>query len=226
MAPWASALRRFALRLGLESTPFAVNGILRRRVWVRRHKLWEYAAMAASLPSGGGERRLRILDFGGAATLPIYFFASRGCHVECLDIDLPLCRATRRAAERHSWPLLASSLNLVESPPPDHWMPFDAVVSASVLEHIPKAQQAMLLARLASLLRPGGVFILTFDFGEQTPQPGAVRSAEEAAELAAASGLACMGGESFRDTGKRFPLDRRYPSNLFTFGALFLEKKV
>jgi SAM-dependent methyltransferase len=225
-APWASALRRFALRLGFEGTPFAVNGILRWRVWVQRHKLWEYAAMAACLFHRPGERRLRILDFGGAATLPIYFLCSRGCEVECLDIDLRLCEATRRAAERHSWPLRAGSLNIAESPPPKDWEPFDAVISASVLEHVPKAQQGILLMRLASVLRPGGMLILTFDYGEDAPQPGAIRSVEEVASLVAASGLESRGGEPFRDTGKRFPLDRRFPSKLFTFGALFLEKKV
>ena len=39
----AGELRRFALRLAFAGTPFAVNGVLRHRFWVRRHKLWEYA---------------------------------------------------------------------------------------------------------------------------------------------------------------------------------------
>jgi SAM-dependent methyltransferase len=225
MAPWVKALRRFALRLGLEGTPFAVNGILRRRVWVLRHKLWEYVASVACLAPGAPEsagRPLHILDFGGAATLPIYFLASRGCQVECLDIDPVLCEATRQAAARHSWPLRASTLNLVETPPPADWQPFDGIISASVLEHVPKAQQPMVVARLASLLRPGGTLVLTFDYGADAPQPGAVRSVEEVGALVVASRLDCAGGQSFRDSGERFALDRRYPSKKFTFGALFL----
>ena len=222
---WAQSMRRFAAGLGLRGLPFAVNGVLHRRVLVSAHKLWEYAVSAACLlgaPAPGVA--LRILDFGGAATLPIYFFADRGHQVECLDIDEGLCEATRRAAARGRWPLRISSLNLVESPPPADWAPFDAVISASVLEHIPKTQQEVAVARLAGLLRPGGVFVLSFDFGADAPQPLAVRSVEEAERLVAASGLEYLGGGPFRDTGTRFALDRRHPASRFTFGVLFLVK--
>jgi SAM-dependent methyltransferase len=225
MAHWARSFRSFAARLALRGTPFAVNGVLRRRVFLRRHKLWEYAASAACLFAPGEKRRPRILDFGGAATLPVYLFAGRGCQVECLDIDERLCEATRRAARRHGWPLRVGSHNLVDLPAPRQWTPFDAVISASVLEHLPKERQGLVISRLAGLLRPGGVFVLTFDFGEQAPQPGAVRTVEEVERLAEASGLAWMGDQSFVDTGARFALDRRYPDRKFTFGALFLERK-
>jgi SAM-dependent methyltransferase len=225
VAPWARALRAFGARLALRGTPFAVNGVLRRRWIVRRHKLWEYAASAAFLPLGTNERRLRILDFGGAATLPIYFFAARGSSVECLDIDEALCAATRRAAVRHRWPLAVGSHNLAESPAPPDWVgAFDAVISASVLEHLPKEKQATVVARLAGLLRVGGRMVVSFDFGAHAPQPGAVRSIEEVESLVAASGLEYAGGERFRDAGARFGLDRRHPNRKFTFGVLFLER--
>jgi SAM-dependent methyltransferase len=224
MVPWARTLRAFGARLGLRGTPFAVNGVLRRRFFVRRHKLWEYAASAACLLAGS-ERRFHILDFGGAATLPIYFFAGRGCEVACLDTDERLCEATRRAAARHRWALRVSSVNLLKSPlPAEMGGPFDAVISASVLEHLPKEQQAAAVARLAAALRPGGVFALTFDFGADAPQPGAVRSVDEVERLVAASGLQWMGGQAFQDTGARFALDRRYRHRKFTFGMAFLER--
>ncbi|HXZ19153.1 MAG TPA: class I SAM-dependent methyltransferase [Candidatus Acidoferrales bacterium] len=225
MAPWARALRAFGVRLGLQGTPFAVNGVLRRRLYVRRHKMWEYAASAACL-FAEGEKPLRILDFGGAATLPIYFFAARRCQVACLDIDERLCEATRHAAARHRWSLRVSSENLLESPlPAELSAPFDAVVSASVLEHLPKNQQADAVARLAALIRPGGKFVITFDFGADAPQPGAVRTVGEVERLVAASGLEWIGGHPFRDTRTRFALDRRYPDCQFTFGAMFLERR-
>jgi len=225
--PWAAAMRRFAAGLGLRRTPFAVNGVLHRRVLVSAHKLWEYAVSAACILSEPSRKEsLRILDFGGAATLPVYFFAARGHAVECLDIDEELCAATRRAAARHRWPLGVSSLNLVDTPPPADWERFDAVISASVLEHIPKAQQEVAVARLAGLVRPGGVFVLSFDFGADAPQPLAVRSVEEAERLVAASGLDYLGGGHFRDTGARYALDRRHPTRRFTFGVLFLERRL
>jgi len=225
VAPWARALRAFGAKLALKGTPFAVNGVLRRRFFARRHKLWEYAASAACLLSANQGRRLRILDFGGAATLPIYFFAARGCEVECLDVDEALCAATRKAAARHGWPLDASPDNLLETPAPPNWAgAFDAVISASVLEHLPKPQQAVAVARLAALLRPGGVMVISFDFGKDAPQPGAVRSVEEVEALVAASGLSYTGGARFQDTGARFALDRRHARSKFTFAVLFLEK--
>lgn len=240
VAPWARALRQFAFRLGFEGTPFAVNGILRRRFTVRRHKLWEYARSTAAvlLDSGrvpcSGEAPdeanapLRVLDFGGAATLPVFFLAAQGCDVECLDIDEALTEWTNQVATDHGWRLHASPHNLVERVAPAHWRPFDAVVSASVLEHIPKLSQTVVLQRLGVLLRPGGMMALSFDYGDDAPQPGAIRDAFEVHRLVAASGLSYPLSEriheNFQDTGERFALDRRHPRNRFTFGSLFLQK--
>lgn len=224
VASWARQIRRLAFRLGLEGTPFAVNGILRRRFTVRRHKLWEYARGAAGAFSCSGGAPGRILDFGGGATLPVFFFASRGIDVLCLDVDGPLTAWTNRVAAEHRWPLRGSTHDLVEAAPPPDWQAFDAVVSASVLEHIPKTAQARVLERLASLLRPGGVMAISFDFGADAPQPGAIRDVAEVARLVAATGLVYLDGRPFQDTGERFVLDRRHPHASFTFGSLFLQK--
>ena len=144
----------------------------------------------------------------------------------CLDIDERLCDATRQAAARHHWRLRVSPVNLLDSQlPAEMSNPFDAVVSASVLEHLPKDRQADAVSRLAALVRPGGLFVLTLDFGADAPQPGALRSVEEVQRLVAASGLEWIDGQEFRDTGLRFALDRRYPERKFTFGAVFLQKR-
>jgi 2-polyprenyl-3-methyl-5-hydroxy-6-metoxy-1,4-benzoquinol methylase len=113
---------------------------------------------------------------------------------------------------------------LVEAAAPGHWQLFDAVVSASVLEHIPKASQGLVLRRLSDLLRPGGWMAISFDYGDGAPQPGAIRDALEVHRLVAASGLAYPDHHLFEDTGERFALDRRHPRNRFTFGSLFLRK--
>lgn len=248
VAPWARALRRFAFRLGVEGAPFAVNGVLRRRFTVSRHKLWEYARSAAAvMPASGTEpghgvqpgaepeeaiAPPRILDFGGAATLPIFFIAARDCEVECLDLDMALVDWTNDLAAQRGWRLHASTHNLVESVAPAHWQQFDAVVSASVLEHIPKHSQSLVLRRLCALLRPGGVMAISFDYGDDAPQPGAIRDSAEVHRLVAASGLAYppsddssdQNNQHFDDTGERFALDRRHPHNRYTFGSLFLQK--
>jgi 2-polyprenyl-3-methyl-5-hydroxy-6-metoxy-1,4-benzoquinol methylase len=224
----------------MEDTPFAVNGILRRRCIIRRHKLWECARSAAAILPGKETRKdsqessspVRILDFGGAATLPVFFFAAQGCEVECLDIDEVLAEWTNEVGERHGWQIHASAVNLVETSAPAHWAAFDAVVSASVLEHIPKASQTAVVRRLGALLRPGGVMAISFDYGEDAPQAGAIRDALEVKRLVTTSGLsyppagntARHESQEFLDTGERFALDRRHPRNRFTFGSLFLRK--
>lgn len=245
----ARALERFALRLGLSGERFAVNGVLRRRFRVRRHKLWEYARGVACVLAAAPAARLhgddtqppaevsvagaaaslrRVLDFGGGATLPIFYLARCGWEVLSLDIDAALTEATNRVSighgRRRAWRLRGSTYDLAQSPPPQEWGRFDAVISFSVLEHLAKELQPLVLERLAALLKPGGVFALTFDFGADAPVANAVRDLAEVERLVAATRLAYLGGKPFADTGERFVLDKRYPGRRFTFGSVFLRK--
>ena len=224
--PTAADLRRFALRLGLSGTRFAVNGILRHRFWVRENKLWEYArGLSGIFSAHPSAETFRVLDFGGAATIPIFFLASRSCGVLCLDIDTALSDWTNQVAKRRGWKLHASTHNLVATPALEEWGLFDAVISFSVLEHIPKAAQPLILERLAKLLKPGGIFALTFDFGADAPVPDAVRDLAEVERLVAATGLDYLDGKPLNDTGERFVIDRRHPQRRFTFASLFLQKQ-
>ncbi len=231
VAPMARALRRHAFQLGLQGSPFAVNGILRRRFWVRKNKLWEYArgldclACSFSLSEPEKGAKPRVLDFGGAATLPILYLAEFGCEVLCLDIDAALSDWTNQVAKRRGWKLHASTHNLVSTAAPAEWGQFDAVISFSVLEHIPKQSQLLTVARLAELLKPGGIFALTFDFGAEAPVKDAVRDFAEVEQLVAASGLDYLDGKPLTDTGERFAMDRRHPDRRFTFASVFLVKR-
>ena len=222
----AARLRRAALRLGLSGTRFAVNGILRHRLWVRENKLWEYArGLSCILNAPQPSATLRVLDFGGAATIPIFFLASLGCDVLCLDIDTALSDWTNHVAKRRGWKLEASTHNLVVTPALADWGLFDAVISFSVFEHIPKAAQPLIVERLAKLLKPGGIFALTFDFGADAPVQDAVRDFAEVERLVAATGLDYLDGKPLNDTGERFVIDRRHPQRRFTFASLFLMKR-
>ncbi len=226
IAPVAGALQRFALRLGLAGVPFAVNGVLRRRLRVRRHKLWEYACGIACLleAARSASGTPRALDFGGGATLPVFYLARVGWEMLSLDVDASLAAATNRVAEDKRWRLRASTHDLTQAPPPEAWGQFDAVISFSVLEHLSKPQQPLALERLAALVKPGGVLVLTFDFGADAPVADAVRDAAEVERLVAATRLAYLDGRPFADTGERFALDKRYPGRRFTFGSVFLCK--
>lgn len=224
----AAELRKFARRLSFRGARFAVNGVLKLRFRVREHKLWEYARGLAFFESAGvwpaAGAAPRIFDFGGAATLPVLYLASRGGEVLSADIDAGLSEWTNRMAARRGWRLRATTHNLLDAPAPAGWGLFDAVMSFSVLEHIAVEQQERLLAILGGLLRPGGVFALTFDYGPDAPQAGAVRDAARVERLILASGLALSDARGFCDSGQRFALDNRHPTRRFTFGSLFLRK--
>ncbi|HEV8385044.1 MAG TPA: class I SAM-dependent methyltransferase [Candidatus Acidoferrales bacterium] len=222
----AGQLRRFALRLGLSGTRYAVNGILRHRYWVRENKLWEYArGLACILAARGTRETFRVLDFGGAATIPVFYLASAGSDVHCLDIDATLSDWTNQVAKRRGWKLRATTHNLVTTPAPAEWGQFDAAISFSVLEHIAKEAQPLIVARVADLLKPGGIFALTFDFGADAPVKDAVRDLAEVERLVAASGLEYLDGKPLADTGERFALDRRHPGSQFTFASVFLARR-
>lgn len=227
VAPVAHGLRRFAFRMGLAGRRFAVNGVLRLRFHVREHKLWEYARGLAAVQSGvpAGVPAFRVLDFGGGATLPVSYLARQGAEVLCLDTDPLLAGWTNQMAAKRGWKLQASTHDLTVTPAPADWGKFDAIISFSVLEHIAKLRQAVLMERLATLLRPGGVLALTFDFGSEAPVADAVRDADCVSRLVSASGLSYLDAIGFQDTGERFALDRRYPGRRFTFASLFLRKE-
>ena len=215
----ARDLLRFGHRLWFNGVPFAVNGVLKRRWRIRWNKQWEYAR---GLAYGGFQPGLRVLDFGGGGTIPLFYLADRGCEVFSLDINASLTGHTTAIAQRMGWRLSGSTINLTEQPPLAAWGLFDRIVSFCVIEHVPKPLQRLALARLAGLLKAGGVFELTFDYSDTAPVAGAIRSVEEVRELVAATGLTLLGDGQFHDTGERFVLDKKYPTHRFTFGAVFL----
>lgn len=218
----ANALRKFALSLYWQRTPFSVNGVLKRRWRIRWNKLWEYSR---GLAYGDFQSGQRVLDFGGGATIPLFYLARLGCEVLSLDIDEKLTHHTNAAAVKHRWKLSGTTLDLTQTEAPTEWGSFDRVMSFCVLEHIPKQQQRLAIERLSSLLKPGGIFEFTFDFGENAPVDGAIRSLDEVRELIAASGLTPIGNQDLHDTGERFALDKKYAEREFTFGSLFLRKR-
>ena len=217
----AAELRRTVRWLALRRTRFAVNGVLRFRWRVRWHKMWEYARGLALADLRPG---MRVLDFGGAATLPVLHLARIGCDVLSTDIDRPLAEHTDRVARERGWRLRSSTVDLTRSEPPADWGSFHRVLSFCVLEHLPTEAKHTALRRLAGLLDPEGILAVTFDFGRDAPVEGALRDPSEVAEMVAASGLRPLGNHEFLDTGERFVLDRKHPDRRFTFGSLFLRK--
>lgn len=216
----ADELLRFARGLLLRGQRFAVNGVSKPRWRIRWHKMWEYARGLALVPWKPG---WRVIDFGGGATLPVYFLASRGLHVTSFDIDAGLTGEAQAMAAKRHWPLEASTRDLTVDPLRDDET-FDWAMSFCVLEHLPRAQQLDVARQLGRSLKPGGYLTVTFDFGEAAPVGGALRAEADVRALVEATGLRPMDGTLFVDTGERFDLDKKYPDARFTFGSLFLQK--
>jgi 2-polyprenyl-3-methyl-5-hydroxy-6-metoxy-1,4-benzoquinol methylase len=234
VAPMYGDLRRFAWRMGMSGTRFAVNGILKRRWWVRRAKMWEYArGLACVLTEKNSPQRtqrelkdFRVIDFGGGATLPVFWLADGGAEVLCLDVDAALAEHTNRVARERGWKLRATTHDLTRDLARGEWGEFDAVISFSVLEHIPFELQEVALGRLAGLLRPGGVMAITFDYGSEAAQPFAIRGAAGVERLVRAAGLEFLDERGFVDTGERFVLDKRHGTRKFTFASLMMRKLI
>ena len=215
-------LKKFAHQRFWRGEPFAVNGISKRRWSIRWNKLWEYSRGLAYVP---WQKDWKVLDFGGGATLPVYYLASKGAEVWSFDIDKKLTAEAEALAKKRNWLLHATSQNLTQEPWIGAENSLDWVVSFCVLEHLPRPYQLRVAKLLASYLKAGGYMTLTFDYGLDAPVEGAYRTPQEVDELVQTVGLEFIDGQGFSDTGELFVLDRKYPHAKFTFGSLFLRKR-
>lgn len=230
--PTAADMRRWTRRWRLAGLPLGVNGAVRRRWYVRWHKLWEYsrglALTGASGPARGGGGALHVLDVGGAMTLPIFYLASLGDRVVCLDIDPAMTAQTQALADARGLAVDARTDNLgVVSPSADQLGApgegFDRVYCFSVIEHIRPPEQERVARRMGELVRPGGMLCITFDYGEHGPMEAPMRTPEDAQRLADLIGLPLVGG-GLADSGRRYALNRRHPGARYTFGSMFFAR--
>ena len=100
----ANDLRRWVWRWLFRGEPLGVNGRVKHRCYIRRHKMWEYArglALTNTSPRTRlGSQPLTVLDLGGAMTAPVFYLAGLGDSVVCLDIDQQLTDQTNKTALR------------------------------------------------------------------------------------------------------------------------------
>ncbi|MBD0329866.1 MAG: class I SAM-dependent methyltransferase [Thermoleophilia bacterium] len=104
-----------------------------------------------------------VLELGvGAGVRSSRLLAERG-RLTGVDVSAEqLARARRRLPGAR---LLQADLLEVEFPPRS----FDAVVALYVVNHVPRDELGPLLARVATWLRPGGLFLATFGVSDTPP---------------------------------------------------------
>jgi SAM-dependent methyltransferase len=135
------------------------------------HRHWEYGSLAqAFLDWRGPEPRpVRALDVGCGFGLLGPMLALAGAHVTEIDPEpkvagarAELAAELTRAGFVHQF--LPVGLDKVTGT-------FDAVFSVSVMEHLEPEAQPGAWAKLAALVRPGGLLAVTVDFGPAPWQP-------------------------------------------------------
>lgn len=231
--PTAQSIRRWTWSWLFGGNRLGVNGSVKRRWYIRKHKLWEYsrglAYTHASAPMRKPGTKLNVLDVGGAMTAPVFYLASQGDHVVCLDIDKPMTSEMNEHAKKRNLNVDARTTNLGEEDPSpsDLGVPsqgFDRVYCFCVIEHILPPMQQRVAERMAKLLKPGGLMCLTFDFGEHAPTEAPLHSMAHVDAIRESINLPLLGNQTFVDNTKRYPLNRKHPDAQYTFGSMFFTK--
>ena len=107
------------------------------------------------LPEGAA-----VLDLGCGAGVPWTRTLARQCRVTGVDISAAQIALARRYVPEARF--IQSDMAALDLPAAG----FDAVVAFYSLIHVPRAEHAALLARIAVWLRPGGLLLLTMGAGD------------------------------------------------------------
>ena len=115
----------------------------------------EYAPWIALVRKGVGPGGA-VLDLGCGCGVPVArALAAAGCVVTGVDISEVQVQRARELVPGGTF--IRADVSDVDFPPET----FDAVVSFFALIHLPLAEQPALLSRIATWLRPGGLFVAT-----------------------------------------------------------------
>ncbi len=129
-------------------------------------RIWEYPYVYYHLQrrmvNGGSQGLTEVVDLGSGVTFLPFSVAKLGCHVHCLDVDAVCERDIQRAAMTVPHEPGTVEFRLIS----DGRLPLtdevaDVVYCVSVLEHIPRFEDA--IEEIVRILKVGGLFVLTID---------------------------------------------------------------
>lgn len=177
-----------------------------------RHDYRESLVLRRLLPALPGPEVLNAGSGAGSLTLKL---VDAGLRVTSTDASAELCEWTREALRRRGAaegnPVVAGDLQRLDLPDAS----FDAVVCAEVLEHLD--DDAAALARIARVLRPGGLLVVTvpanpyrYDWTDHWAGHRRRYTAEMLAERLAAAGFT-----GARVEGWGFPLTGLYHRQVY-----------
>lgn len=169
-SPWSSRLRTLVRDYKAAGLP-AMNGgftysNLREGadqiLTCNPYRLWEYGSLFLRYDPARPWRT--FLDVGGAASPLPFLLAELGIGGRAVDLQPLLVAVCNHVASVRALPLAAAVIDITaESEAPES---FDLITCISVLEHIAPANRARVLQSIFRALRPGGLFYMTFDYGD------------------------------------------------------------
>lgn len=125
--------------------------------WLCRSARWRTTVEAHILPwvLDGVDLGSKVLEVGPGPGVTTALLRTRVDHLTCVEIDRALAADLARRTRGQNVTVLCEDASAM--PLPD--AAFDGAVSLTMLHHVPSAaQQDRLLAEVARVLRPGGIF--------------------------------------------------------------------
>lgn len=177
----------------------------------------------------------RVLDAGGASSLFSCYLASLGFDVHSVDLSKSLVKNANHIAKKLQWNMHAYVMDMKNLDFLDEY--FDHVYSICVFEHLDYAVKKAALEEIVRCLKTGGILSITFDY--RNPAPGVVGYGKDTRprnqikkfddinrNFLSNANFELIGNYRFFDTRDSYLVHPRFNNTPYTFGALFLRKKV
>jgi len=180
--------------------------------WLRT---WEYTGAIVETEVDG---RMKVLDVGGTGTIFSYYLALQGCRVTTVDIDKQKVADALAVTPHLNLQMDHRLASITDVAFADE--EFDRIFCICVIEHLEPQDQKTALARMARLLKPGGLLYMTFDIGFNAADYPIVDEEQIRDRYVIPSGLTVVGNAVYQFDAN--DLNANHPD--YIFGSLMLLK--
>jgi len=126
------------------------------------YRLWEYSSLFEVLRMS--DSQMIFLDIGGAASPLPYLLAENGFNGLAIDLQPLLVGICNYVASVRKLPLISKVSDITKDFSVEKEK-YDVVTSISVIEHLPPSVRKKIFENVHYILKPGGLFYITFDYG-------------------------------------------------------------
>ena len=157
------------IKSGLRSIYYTIPMCRGKGVYIyipHEHRVWEYASGVQAFVEhyGNDGKQRKVLDVGcGFSPLAPALVMKHGCIATEIDPDEKVTHGRDALLDVFAG---GGSYMFKQQALEDAQGEYDAVFCISVMEHIPTDKQHDAWAKLASLVKPGGLLFTTFDYSD------------------------------------------------------------